>query len=41
MNAEEFIAAVVAVHRYLMEKENVLEIKESPKVWKIVEKVRD
>lgn len=41
MEVEEFIAALVAIHRYLREKENIVEIEESPRIWKISERVRD
>lgn len=41
MEAEEFIAAVVAIHRYLREKENMVEIEESPRIWKISKRVGD
>ncbi|MCS7143800.1 MAG: hypothetical protein NZ879_02125 [Archaeoglobaceae archaeon] len=35
MTPEEFVAGVVAVHKYLREKEKPIEIKESPRIWKI------
>jgi hypothetical protein len=41
MEAEEFLAAVVAIHRYLREKENLVEIEETPKMWKLSGRMRD
>jgi len=35
MTPEELVAAVVAIHKYLREKEKPIEIKEVPRVWKI------
>ncbi|MEM0351023.1 MAG: hypothetical protein QXR27_04790 [Archaeoglobaceae archaeon] len=35
LSAEEFAAALAAIHKYLKEKEKPIEIKEVPKVWKL------
>ncbi len=35
MTPEEFLAAVVAIHKYLSEAEKPLEIKQSPIMWKM------
>jgi len=35
MTPEEFVVAVVAIHKYMKEKERPIEIKEGPKLWKI------
>ncbi|MDI9645489.1 MAG: hypothetical protein QFX40_02190 [Archaeoglobales archaeon] len=39
MTPEEFVAAIVAIKCY-MEREKPLEIKEAPKIWKIVSRVK-
>ncbi|MEM0215426.1 MAG: hypothetical protein QXU31_07455 [Archaeoglobaceae archaeon] len=39
MTPEEFVAGVVAVHKYLREKEKPIEIKEVPRIWKISARV--
>lgn len=39
MTPEEFVAGVVAVHKYLREKERPIEIKEVPRIWKISARV--
>lgn len=39
MSPEEFVVAVVAIHKYLREKEKPIEIKEVPRIWKISARV--
>ncbi|MEM2175769.1 MAG: hypothetical protein QXN34_00380 [Archaeoglobaceae archaeon] len=39
MTPEEFIVAMVAIHKYLREKEKPIEIKEGPRVWKLSARV--
>ncbi len=35
MMPDEFIVAVACIHKYMREKEKPIEIKETPKVWKL------
>ncbi|MCS7119195.1 MAG: hypothetical protein RMH75_04230 [Archaeoglobaceae archaeon] len=39
MTPEEFVIALTAIHKYLKEKERPIEIKETPKLWKISARV--
>lgn len=41
MEPEEFVASLIAIHRYLRDKENLVELGETPKIWKISARVRD
>lgn len=36
MTSEEFLAALIAIHRYIFEKEKPIEIKEVPLNWKMI-----
>lgn len=35
MTPDEFLAALIAIHRYISEKERPMEIKEVPLNWKM------
>ncbi len=35
MTPEEFLAAIIAIHKYLSEAEKPIEIRQSPTMWKI------
>ncbi len=39
MSPGEFVVAVVAIHKYLREKEKPIEIKEVPRTWKLSARV--
>ncbi|MDI9610948.1 MAG: hypothetical protein QXQ38_02495 [Archaeoglobaceae archaeon] len=41
MDPEEFVACLVAIHRYLKDKESLVEIGEIPRNWKFSGRVRD
>ncbi len=41
MTPEEFLAAVAAVHRYMLEAAKPLEIREKPVMWKAAARLRE
>jgi len=36
---EEFLAAIAVINRYMREKESLVEIKESPRNWKMASRL--